>query len=103
MPGAKSHKTTTRAPAETELVTHAAKQCIKHLDAVGRHATSVRPLSSASFKPLVFSTGGLMSKETTDEVQSWKGTLGDSGFGRLGSAISLEPVKARARTFGLLR
>jgi len=101
--GAKSHKTTTRAPAETELVTHAAKQCIKHLDAVGRHATSVRPLSTATFKPLVFSTGGLMSKETTDEVQSWKGALGDSVFGRLGSAISLELVRARARTFGLLR
>jgi len=101
--GAKSHKTTTRAPAETELVAHATKQCIKHLDSVGRHATSVRPLSTASFKPLVFSTGGLMSKETADEFRSWKGALGDSVFGRLGSAISLELVRARARTYGLLR
>jgi hypothetical protein len=101
--GAKSHKTTTKAPAETELATHAAKQCIKHLDTVGRHATSVRPLSTATFKPLVFSTGGLMSKETADEVQSWKGVLGDSIYGRLGSAISLELVRARARTYGLLR
>jgi len=57
----------------------------------------------ASFKPLVFSTGGLMSKETADEFQSWKGALGDSVFGRLGSAISLELVRARARTYGLLR
>ena len=53
--GANPHKTTTRAPAETKLITHVAKQCIKHLEAMERHATSVRPLSTASFKPLVFS------------------------------------------------
>lgn len=101
--GAKSHRTTTKPPADTELAPHASKQCIKHLDSVARHATSVRPLSTSTFKPLVFSTGGLMSKETADEVQSWKAVLGESMYGRLGSAISLELVKARARTYGLLR
>jgi len=68
--GAKSHRTTNRASAVTELVTHAAKQCIKHLETVGKHAASVRPLSTAGFKPLVSYKGGLMSKETADEFQS---------------------------------
>jgi hypothetical protein len=101
--GAKSHRTTTKPPDNTDLAQHASKQCIKHLNSVARHATSARPLSTATFKPLVFSTGGLMSKETADELQSWKAVLGDSMYGRLGSAISLELVKARARTYGLLR
>ena len=101
--GAKSHSTTTRAPASTDLVDHATKQCIKHLDSYARRATSSRPLSTANFKALVFSTGGLMAKETADEVLTWKGVLGDTVFGRLGTAISLELVKARARTYGLLR
>jgi hypothetical protein len=101
--GAKSHSTTTRPPAGTQLVDHANKQCIKHLDTYARRATSARPLSTANFKPLVFSTGGLMAKETADEVLTWKGVLGDTVFGRLGTAISIELVKARARTYGLLR
>jgi len=32
--GPQSHGITTKAPAETELVTHATKQCIKHLNSV---------------------------------------------------------------------
>jgi hypothetical protein len=101
--GAKSHATTTRAPAGMELIDHASKQCIKHLDTYARRATSARPLSTANFKPLVFSTGGLMARETADEVLTWKSVLGDTVFGRLGTAISIELVKARARTYGLLR
>jgi hypothetical protein len=98
-----AHKTTTRRPADTSLVTHATNQCIKHLDSIGRKANADRPLAATSFKPLVFSTGGLMSKETATEVASWKAALGDTAFGRLGTFISLELVKARARTFGMLR
>ena len=101
--GAKSHSTTTKPPTGTQLIDHANKQCIKHLDTYARRATSARPLSTANFKPLVFSTGGLMAKETADEVLTWKGVLGDTVFGRLGTAISIELVKARARTYGLLR
>jgi hypothetical protein len=44
-----------------------------------------------------------MARETADEVLTWKGVLGDTVFGRLGTAISIELVKARARTYGLLR
>ncbi len=44
-----------------------------------------------------------MASETADEVRSWKAALGDTVFGRLGSAISVALVKARARTFGLTR
>jgi len=63
--GAKSQKTVTEVHVEKELVIHAAKRCVKHLDEVRGHATSVCPLSTASFKPLIFSTGGQMSKETS--------------------------------------
>ena len=98
-----AQKTTTQPPSGTPLPTHAANQCIKHLDAIGRKANADRPLGTHTFKPLVFSTGGLMSKETATEIASWKGVLGETVLGRLGSLISLELVKARARTFGLIR
>lgn len=58
---------------------------------------------TATSKPLVFSTSGLMAKETADEVLSWKAALGDAVFGGLDTAISLELVRAKARTYGLLR
>ena len=98
-----AHKTTTRPPPGTSLPAHAANQCIKRLDAIGRKANADRPLGTHTFKPLVFSTGGLMSKETATEIASWKGALGETVLGRLGTLISLELVKARARTFGLIR
>lgn len=98
-----AHKTTTRRPADTTLLSHATSQCIKHLDSIGRKANADRPLAATSFKPLVFSTGGLMSKETANEMASWKAALGDTVYGRLGTFISLELVKARARTFGITK
>jgi hypothetical protein len=98
-----AHKTTTRPPAGITLPIHATSQCIKHLDAIGRKANADRPLGTNTFKPLVFSTGGLMSKETATELTSWKAALGETVLGRLGTLISLELVKARARTFGLIR
>ncbi|KAK1920609.1 hypothetical protein DB88DRAFT_475783 [Papiliotrema laurentii] len=64
------------------------------------HATGVRAMSTATPKPLVFLTGDLMAKETAEESQSWKGALGDSVFGRLGTTINLDLVRARARTLG---
>jgi hypothetical protein len=91
----KSHLTTTRLPANTKLATHATQQSLKFLDSHGSKATVDSPLASNTFKPLVFSTGGLMSKGTADEVLSWKSVLGETVFGRLGSAISIELVKAR--------
>lgn len=69
--GAKSDRTTTNLPVNTELASYAIKQCIKHLDSVARHATSARPLSTSISKPHIFQTGEFMTKETADEVQSW--------------------------------
>lgn len=76
--GAMSHRATTKASPNKEKTTHALEQCIKHLDSVARHSTRVRPLSIATFKPLIFSIGGLRAKERADEFKSWKGELGDS-------------------------
>jgi hypothetical protein len=102
-PWLKSHLTTTRLPVNTKLATHPTQQSLMSLDSYGKKPTRDRPLASNTFKPLVFSTGGLMSKETADEVLSWKSVLGETVFGGLGSAISIELVRARARTYGLLR
>jgi len=60
----------------------------------------VRPLTSGNFKPLVFSTGGLLSKDTADEVRRWKRPMGEATFERMRMAVGLALVRARARTFG---
>jgi hypothetical protein len=85
--GSKSHLLTTRLPADSKLATYAMQQSLEFLDSYGRKTTRERLLTSNSFKLLVSSTGGLMSKERADEVKSWKSVLGETVFGRLGSAI----------------
>jgi hypothetical protein len=84
----KSHLTTTQLPADTKFATHATQQSLQFLDSYGWKTTRERPLATNSFKPLETSTGGLMSKDTADEVKSWKSILGETVFGRLGSAIT---------------
>lgn len=73
--GAKSHRTTTEAPAETEMVTHATKQCNKHLDSIGRHAISVRRYPTAVIRKIQAPcsvNGEQMSKGRADELQQLK-------------------------------
>jgi len=49
------------------------------------------------FKPLVFSTGGLMSPGTLREVEMWTRELGKLAVGRLLDRISICLLEARAK------
>ena len=55
------------------------------------------PETFAAFKPLVFSTGGMMSANTLKELESWETEVGKEAMGRLRESVSVEVVKARAR------
>jgi len=96
-------KTTTKPPDNTSLPQHIVQQATKYLDRVARHATQVRPLTSGRFLPLVFSCGGLMSKETATEVEAWGKELDTTTFQRMRTMLSMALVKARARSFDVAR
>jgi len=93
-------RVTTSPPADCTALEHALAQSTRYLDRVGQTATRVRPLTSGNFKPLVLSTGGLLSKDTADEVRRWKRPMGEATFERMRMAVGLALVRARARTFG---
>ncbi len=80
-----------------QLTDTSTKASHNRLDSVAKQAIDNRPLCTFAFKPLVFSSGGLLSRETADKVQSWQKLLGDTVYGRLGTDVSLQLVRARSR------
>jgi len=48
------------------------------------------------------STGGLVARETADEIGKWKKELGEWTFEKMMGRISLELLKSRARLFEVL-
>lgn len=49
----------------------------------------------------ILSTGGLVSKSTADEWKDWREMMPADSFERMEKRISVELVKARARTLVL--
>jgi len=86
---------------ERKLLAEAASP--KYLDRVGRHARHVRPIINCRFIPLVFSAGGLVSKDTASELQVWRKELGTTKFTRLETRLSMALLKARGRRFDVAR
>jgi len=66
----------------------------KFLAAVDKMAEADKPDSRVEFKPLVFSTGGMMGENTTKEFDQWKKEMG-IGYPRLMTAISISLLTAR--------
>lgn len=64
-----------------QLTDTSTKASHNRLDSVAKQAIDNRPLCTFAFKPLVFSSGGLLSRETADKVQSWQKLLGDTVYG----------------------
>ncbi len=101
--GSKTRRADARRPPNVTALDHALAQSTKYLDRIGRTATRVRPLTAGSFKPIVLSTGGLMSKDTADEIKRWKRPMGEAAFNRMLGAVSLALVRARSTAFGMVR
>ncbi len=77
------------------------QRVVLRLDRIGRTVTRVRPLTAGAFKLIVLSTGGLMSKDTADEIKRWKRPMGEAAFNRMLGAVSLALVRARSMAFGM--
>lgn len=56
---------------------------------------------SGQFKALMMSTGGLMSREMADEIRKWRREMGPTVSEGMVKKVSLEVVRARARTFAM--
>lgn len=66
------------------------------------NATKKAPATySGMFKAVVMSTGGIVSRETADEMRRWRKEMGPAAFEGMMRKISLKLVRARARTFAM--
>ncbi len=64
------------------------------LDFPQHHPLAIRPVPH-----FVMSTGGLVARETADEIGKWKKELGEWTFEKMMGRISLELLKSWARLF----
>ncbi|UOH80526.1 hypothetical protein LQV05_003180, partial [Cryptococcus neoformans] len=97
-----ARSTTSAKPAASSLTNHVLNRCLSWLDKVSENATRKAPAThSGLFKAVVLSTGGLVSRETADEMRRWRKEMGPMAFEGMMKKISLELVRARARTFAM--
>ncbi|KIR63861.1 hypothetical protein I314_03268 [Cryptococcus bacillisporus CA1873] len=89
-------------PVNCKLADFCFDRCVGWLDKVGKTVVKRAPrVTGGAFKPLILSTGGLMSHETADEWKVWRDAMPQGVFLQLQRRISIELVKARARTMVL--
>ncbi|UOH82395.1 hypothetical protein LQV05_005096 [Cryptococcus neoformans] len=89
-------------PPNSKLADFYFDRCVGWLDKVGKAVERRAPrFAGGVFKPLILSTGGLTSHGTADELKAWREAMPEGVFVRLQRRISIELVKARARTLVL--
>ena len=93
----------TRTDPPTSVSTHITGKAFNFLDTIAASANNNRPLAPGTFKPLVFSTGGLLARATADELRRWQGEMEPPVWDRMMTVLSLELLRARARTFRMGR
>lgn len=92
----------TARPPLTPVATHVLRRFLSWLDKVNENGTKKAPAThSGQFKAVMMSTGGLVSRETADEIRRWRREMGPMIFEGMVKKTSLEPVRARARTFAM--
>jgi len=88
-----------RPPPGSTTFDHSREQSTKFLDGVAKTATNHQPWTNFAFAPLVFSLGGLMSKDTASTVQRFKPSLKDQVYDGMVTRLSLGLLQARTRFF----
>ncbi|OXC63234.1 hypothetical protein AYX13_06833 [Cryptococcus neoformans] len=97
-----ARSTLSAKPASTAVANHVLNRCLSWLDKASENATKKAPAThSGMFKAVVMSTGGIVSRETVDEMRRWRKEMGPAIFEGMMRKISLELVRARARTFAM--
>ena len=94
-----AHATTARKSDDISFIDHSLAQCNKYLASVAKSADTRNPWAIGDFKPLVWSLGGLMEKETAAEVGKWKKEMTNVVFDALMRRISLVLLRARAMVY----
>ena len=97
--GGQAHSTTARKPADLSIVDHSVAQCAKYLSGVAKKAEGRRPWAIGDFKPLVFSLGGLMEKETAMEMTKWRKEMTETVYEAMVKRISLVLLRGRAKVY----
>lgn len=89
-------------PPNYKLADFCFGRCVGWLDKVGNVVERRAPgVVGGIFKPLILSIGGLMSHGMGGEWKSWRDAMPERVFLRMQRRISVELVKARARTLVL--
>jgi len=88
-----------RPPPGSTTFDHSREQSTKFFDGVAKTATNHQPWTNFAFAPLVFSLGGLMSKDTASTVQRFKPSLKDQVYDGMVTRLSLGLLQARTRFF----
>ncbi|OWZ79418.1 hypothetical protein C365_01679 [Cryptococcus neoformans Bt85] len=97
-----ARSTLSAKPASTAVANHVLNRYLSWLDKVSENATKKAPAThSGMFKAVVMSTRGIVSRETVDEMRRWRKEMGPAIFEGMMRKISLELVRARARTFAM--
>ncbi|OXH27439.1 hypothetical protein J008_04728 [Cryptococcus neoformans] len=97
-----ARSTLSTKPASTSVANHILNRCLSWLDKVSENATKKAPAThSGMFKAVVMSTGGIVSRETADEMRRWRKKMGPAAFEGMTRKINLELVRARARIFAM--
>ncbi|EAL19765.1 hypothetical protein CNBG0580 [Cryptococcus deneoformans B-3501A] len=97
-----ARSTATPSTPNSKLAGFCLDRCVNWLDKVGQVVSKNAPkVTGGVFKPIILSTGGLMSRSTADEWKEWREAMPVGGFEKMEKRIGVELVKARARTLVL--
>ncbi|AAW44842.1 hypothetical protein CNG04710 [Cryptococcus deneoformans JEC21] len=97
-----ARSTVTPCAPNGKLADFCLDRCVNWLDKVGQVVSKNAPkVTGGVFKPIILSTGGLMSRSTADEWKDWRDAMPVGGFEKMEKRIGVELVKARARTLVL--
>ena len=96
---------TTNPPTNPPIspVAHMTNKALNFLDSIAHTTNDSQPLAPGAFKPLVFSTGGLMARATAEELKKWQTELEPPVWDRMMTQLSLELLRARSRSFAMGR
>jgi hypothetical protein len=80
-----------------DVLSQMRERCSKWFSAVEKRTTDNAPASRVEFRPLVLTTGGMMSANTAKEFESWEKEIGKIEAIRLQEAISVSLLASRTR------
>ena len=71
----------------------------RYLSKVAKAAIGRRPWAIGGFNAVVFSLGGLMEKETADEIEKWRKEMRDTVWAAIIKRVGLVLLRARAKVY----